>query len=136
MHLIDELVTSVIFSSELNFEISPITTNPEAHTYVEKTVLLTNTAHLADKLHTDFTLQLKPDLPPITTTATPETSFKWYSATASYNGTSDKLNDDLKTVSKNTAEQLTTHLISPNPPRSQNIFLPMITLLMTSHVFH
>ena len=136
LQLIDALVTSVIFSSELNFEISPITTTPGAHTYVEKTVLLTNTAYLADKLHTDFTLQMKPDLPPITTTATTETSFTWYSATASYNSTSEKLNDDLKTVSKNTADQLTTHLISPNPPRSQNIFLPMITPLMTSHVFH
>ena len=94
------------------------------------------TAYLADKLHTNFTVQMKPDLPPITTTATPETSFTWYSATASYNSTSEKLNDDLKTVSTNTADQLTTHLISPNPPRSQNIFLPMITLLMTSHVFH
>ena len=136
LQLIDALVTSVIFSSELNFEISPITTNPGAHTYVEKTVLLTNTAYLADKLHTNFTLQMKPDLPPITTIATPETSFTWYSATASYNSTSEKLNDDFKTVSTNIADQLTTHLISPNPPRSQNIFLPMITPLMTSHVFH
>ena len=45
LQLIDTLVTSVIFSSELNFEISPITTNPGAHTYVEKTVLLTKTSY-------------------------------------------------------------------------------------------
>jgi len=77
LQLIDALATSVIFSSELNFEISPITTNPRAHTYVEKTVLLTNTAYLADKLRTNFTLLMKPDLPPITTTATPETYLKF-----------------------------------------------------------
>ena len=129
LQLIDTLVTSVIFSSELNFEISPITTNPGLIPTWKKLFYL-------QRLHTNFTLQMKPDLPPITTTATPETSFTWYSAKASYNSTSEKLNDDLKTVSKNTADQLTTHLISPNPPRSQNIFLPMITPLMTSHVFH
>ena len=31
------------------------------------------------------------------------------------------------------ADQLTTHLVSPNPPQSQNTFLLMITLLRTSH---
>ena len=32
--------------------------------------------------------------------------------------------------------QLTTLLISPNPPQSQKIFLLTITLLTTSHLFH
>ena len=50
--------------------------------------------------------------------------------------TSVKPNDDLKTVSTNTADQLTTHLISPNSTQSQNIFLLMITPLKTSHLFH
>ena len=31
-----------------------------------------------------------------------------------------KPNDDSKTVSTNTADQLTTHLISPNPPVSEH----------------
>ena len=39
----------------------------------------------------------------------------------------------LKTVSTNTADQLTTHLISPNPPQSQNISLLLITPLTSSH---
>ena len=33
---------------------------------------------------------------------------------------SEKLNDDFKTVPTNTADQ--THLISPDPPQSLNIF--------------
>ena len=36
---------------------------------------------------------------------------------------------DSKTVSTNTADQLTTHLISPDLPQPQNILLLMITLL-------
>ena len=47
-----------------------------------------------------------------------------------------KPNDVSNTVSTNTADQFTTHLISPNPPQSPNTFLLMITLLTTSHVFH
>ena len=39
-------------------------------------------------------------------------------------------------LNEHRADQLTTVLISPNPPQSQNIFLPMITLLTTSHLFH
>ena len=31
-----------------------------------------------------------------------------------------KPNDDSKTVSTNTADQLTTHLVSPNPPVSEH----------------
>ena len=53
--------------------------------------------------------------------------------------TSVKPNDNLRTVSTNTGDQLTALLIcliSPNPPQAQNIFLLMITPLMTSHLFH
>ena len=39
----------------------------------------------------------------------------------------------LKTILTNTADQLTTHLISPNPPQSQNISLLLMTPLTTSH---
>ena len=42
----------------------------------------------------------------------------------------------LKDRSTNTADQLITHLIPLNPPQSQNTFLPMITLLTTSHSSH
>ena len=45
-----------------------------------------------------------------------------------------KLNDDSKTASKNTPDQLTTHLLSLNPPQSQSTFLLMITLLTTNLV--
>ena len=75
---------------------------------------------------------MKPDLSLITSTATLKTSFTWYNATTALNSTSVKPNDDLKTVATNTADQLSTHLIFPNPTQSQNIFLLMITLLKTS----
>ena len=43
-----------------------------------------------------------------------------------------KPDEDSKTASTDTADQLTTHLISLNPPQSQITFLLMITLLTTS----
>ena len=43
-----------------------------------------------------------------------------------------KPDEDSKTAATDTADQLTTHLISLNPPQSQNTFLLMITLLTTS----
>ena len=109
-----------------------------AHTHVEKTVLLVNTyLYLTQKLHTHSTLQVKPDLSLITSTITQKTSFTRYNATTAPNNTQVKTNDDSKTVSTNTADQLTPILvISPNPPQSQNTFLLMITLLTTSHLFH
>ena len=69
---------------------------------------------------------------------TKKTSFTWYNVTTAPNKTWVKQNDDSdsKTVSTNTADQLTTHLISPNPQQSQNTSLLMITLLTTSHLFH
>ena len=70
------------------------------------------------------------DLSLITWTVTLKTSFTWYNATTTLNSTS------LKTVSTNTADQLTILLISLNPTLSQNIFLLMITALKTLHLFH
>ena len=51
-----------------------------------------------DKPQTHSTLQVKPDLSPITSTATLETLLTWCSATAALNSTLEKLNDDLGPV--------------------------------------
>ena len=75
---------------------------------------------------------MKPDLSLTTSTVTLKTSFTWYNATTALNSTSVNPNDDLKTIATNTADQLSTHLIFPNPTQSQNIFLIMITPLKTS----
>ena len=73
---IDGVVSSMIFwSVEPNSAVSNNTTNPGAHTYVERTGLPANYTYLTDKLHTVSTLQMKPGQSPITSTATPETSF-------------------------------------------------------------
>ena len=87
------------------------------------------------KLRHTHSTQVKPDLSLITSNVTLKTSFTWYNATV-LNSTSVKPNDDFKTVSTNTADQLSTNLISPNPTQSQNIFLLMIAPLKTSHLLH
>lgn len=51
-----------------------------------------------DKPQAHSTLQVKPDLSPITSTATLETLLTWCSATAALNSTLEKLNNDLRPV--------------------------------------
>ena len=68
-------------------------------------------------IHLKSSLQVKPGLSPITSAATLKTLFTWYSDEWYY---IEKTKRRLKTVSRNTTNQLTTHLISPNPPQSHN----------------
>ena len=51
-----------------------------------------------DKPQTHSTLQVKPDLSPMKSTATLETLLTWCSATTALNSKLEKLNDDLGPV--------------------------------------